>query len=43
MLRRSPCLVSPGFHAAKNGRFKEGELQIPPEAYGIKRRKSVSK
>jgi hypothetical protein len=27
----------------KNGEFKERELRIPPEAYGLNRRKSVSK
>jgi hypothetical protein len=31
------------FHSVKNGEFKDGELRAPPEAYGLNRRKSVSK
>jgi hypothetical protein len=31
------------FHSVKNGEFKDGELRITPEAYGLNRRKSVSK
>jgi len=31
------------FHSVKNGEFKDGELRMAPEAYGLNRRKSVSK